>query len=184
MTQENDKQWNTILHFWYDECSPADWFKKSDAFDTLLTERFGRLHQEVLEGVHSDWRRSPQGRVAEIILLDQFSRNMFRDTPQAFASDYLSLSLSQELISQGLDVNLESKYRKFAYMPFMHSENLEIQKRGIKLFKKLGIEDTLNYMIAHHDVIARFGRFPHRNAILGRENSWEELLYLEENGGF
>lgn len=173
-----------IITFWFEEITPSDWFKKNSDFDQMLRDRFSTIHTKAKAGELSFWRDTAAGRLAEIIILDQFSRNMFRDMPAAFQTDSQSLTLAQEAIRAGADKQLPPVQRKFLYMPFMHSESLKIQEEGIELFTDLGIEDNLKFMIAHRDVIAKFGRFPHRNAILGRESSAEELDYIQSGGGF
>lgn len=178
MTQED------VLQFWFTECSPKDWFQKNQEFDAMVRERFLALYVRVSKGETYEWRQTAQGRLAEILVLDQLSRNMFRNTPQAFASDMQCLTLAQEMVQSGHDQRLSISERKFAYMPYMHSESLAIQEVGVDLFTKLGAEVNLRFMIAHRDVIVKFGRFPHRNPILGRVSSAEELAYVAEHGGF
>ena len=129
-----------------------------------------------------EWRTSAKGRLAEIIVLDQFSRNMFRDTPLAFASDPLALVLSQEAISIGADEVLTSTQRSFLYMPFMHSESLIIHEAAVQLFTKNGVQSNLDFEMKHKAIIEQFGRYPHRNEILGRESTAEELEFLKQPG--
>ncbi len=123
--------------------------------------------------------RHGQGRLAEIIVLDQFSRNVYRDTPRAFAQDALALVLAQELVASGQDRSLPEAQRVFAYMPYMHSESALVHAQAVELFTQLGIQDNLNFELRHKAIIDRFGRYPHRNAILGRTSSAEELAFLE-----
>ena len=137
------------------------------------------IHQQVAHGECATWRQTPEGRLAEIIVLDQLSRNMFRDTPQSFAFDGQALFLAQECIRSGDDKKLASQQRHFAYMPYMHSESLVIQKQSLELFGSLG---PIKYAQAHYDIIERFGRFPHRNKILDRTSSDEEVAFLKEPG--
>lgn len=170
-----------VLAFWFSELTPDDWFKKSDATDALIAERFQALHTELAAGVPQDWLRTPHGAVAAIIVLDQFPRNIYRNTPHAFASDALALALSKTAIAAGQDAGLTTDERVFLYMPFQHSEDLADQQRALTLFQATN-EKTLTFAHKHHDVIAEFGRFPHRNAILGRTNTPEEEAYLAQPG--
>jgi uncharacterized protein (DUF924 family) len=128
------------------------------------------------------WRATPEGRLAEILVLDQFSRNIFRDTPRAFAQDALALVLAQELVAGGHDQQLTPKQRAFAYMPYMHSESLAIHAQAVQLFALPGLENNLSFELRHQAIIERFGRYPHRNAILGRTSTPEELAFLNEPG--
>ena len=128
------------------------------------------------------WRATPEGRLAEIVVLDQFSRNVWRDTPRAFAQDALALALAQELVASGQDRSLPVAQRRFAYMPYMHSESALIHGQAVALFSQPGLEDNLRFEHAHKAIIDRFGRYPHRNAILGRESTAEELAFLSGPG--
>lgn len=128
------------------------------------------------------WRASASGRLAEIVVLDQFSRNIFRDTPRAFAQDALALVLAQELVASGQDRSLPAAQRAFAYMPYMHSESALVQTQAVALFAQPGLENNLHFALRHQAIIDRFGRYPHRNAILGRTSSAEELAFLAEPG--
>jgi len=171
-----------ILKFWFEEIEPAAWWKKDHAFDALLIERFSGLHTRASRCELFEWRGEPKGRLAEIIVLDQFSRNMFRDTPLAFANDAMSLTLSQEAIACGADEALTAVQRSFLYMPFMHSESLEIHEVAVELYQKNGIEGNLDFELSHKKIIEQFGRYPHRNEILGRESSAEEIEFLTRPG--
>lgn len=173
-----------ILHFWFTECTPGDWFRKSDTFDAKIKERFLAVHEAVTRGETKEWRKTPEGRLAEVIVLDQFSRNMFRGTPEAFAYDPLALKLAEEAVAAGDDMKLEPKLRHFLYMPYMHSESKEVHERGLKLFESLGQRDVLGYELEHKAIIDRFGRYPHRNEILGRASTPEELEFLKTHSGF
>jgi uncharacterized protein (DUF924 family) len=128
------------------------------------------------------WRATPEGRLAEVLVLDQFSRNVYRDTPRAFAQDALALALAQELVASGQDRSLPLEQRKFAYMPYMHSESLAIHAQATALFAQPGLENNLDFELRHQAIITRFGRYPHRSAILGRTSSAEELAFLSEPG--
>ena len=171
-----------IISFWFEEIEPAQWWKKDDAFDALLIARFSALYGQAIRCELYDWRTRPVGRLAEIIILDQFSRNMFRGTAQAFASDAMSLTLSQEAIACGADQSLTPVQRSFLYMPFMHSESLAIHEVAVELFQKNGIESNLKFELSHKKIIERFGRYPHRNKILGRPSTEEEVEFLKQPG--
>lgn len=171
-----------ILEFWFEELIPKQWFLKDSELDRMIGERFGATLAAAARCECWAWRKTPAGRVAEIIVLDQFSRNIHRDTPGAFAQDPLALALSQELIGLGLDTSLPLAQRIFAYMPFMHSESLPIHDRALELFDRPGMEEQLDYERRHRVIIERFGRYPHRNAILGRESTPEEIEFLRQPG--
>jgi len=171
-----------ILDFWFEQTEPAQWWKKDDAFDALLRERFSELHTRASQCELYEWRKEPAGRLAEIIILDQFSRNMFRDSAKAFASDAMSLTLSQEAIANGADQVLTPLQRSFLYMPFMHSESLKIHEVAVDLFRKNGIQNNLDFEISHKKIIEQFGRYPHRNEVLGRESTAEEIEFLSQPG--
>lgn len=171
-----------ILSFWFEEIDSSLWWKKDDDFDGLIRHRFLFVHQQAAQCELFEWRTSSLGRLAEVIVLDQFSRNLFRNLPQAFTSDALALGLAQEAISLGQDAALNSVERSFLYMPFMHSESLAIHDVAVNLFEKNGIQSTLEFEHKHRDIIVRFGRYPHRNAILNRESSAEELEFLAQPG--
>ncbi len=171
-----------ILDFWFGEIEPALWWKKDDAFDALLVERFSEVHERASRCELFAWRRHAEGRLAEIIVLDQFSRNMFRDTARAFATDAMSLTLSQEAISCGADQALTAQQRSFLYMPFMHSESLQIHEVAVELFRKNGNQGSLDFELSHKKIIEKFGRYPHRNKILGRPSTAEEITFLTQPG--
>lgn len=171
-----------VLTFWFDEIEPEQWWKKDEDFDALLVERFLDLYERASQCELFEWRQTASGRLAEIILLDQFPRNMFRGTPQAFASDAMALTLSQEAIACGADQLLTAIQRTFLYMPFMHSESAEIHKTAVELYRKNGIKDNLDFEQRHRAIIERFGRYPHRNEILGRPSTAEEIEFLNQSG--
>lgn len=185
---------DSILKFWFDELKPAQWWQKNKALDKKINSRFGELHAAAVAGELFEWRDTPAGRLAEIIILDQFSRNIYRDKPQAFASDGMALVLAQEAIRAGCTHALSPQQRVFLYMPFMHSESRNIHKIAQQLFTEnadpsqgsaselVGAISSLKYQTAHHKIIERFGRYPHRNAILGRESSVEEITFLKQPG--
>lgn len=169
-----------ILDFWFSSGTQPNWFAKSDQFDQSLKEKFGDILEQASKAELWSWRKNADGRLAEILILDQFSRNIFRDTPRAFAQDSLALALAQEAISQDLDKQLSPEQRSFLYMPFMHSESKLIHEFALKLFQHLGNPENLEYEIKHKIIIDRFGRYPHRNQILGRESTEEELSFLTQ----
>jgi uncharacterized protein (DUF924 family) len=190
----------TLLDTWFGAPASRDyarfhkrWFKKSKTFDALLTERFSPLIKTALEGHLDDWNKTPLGMLALIVLLDQLPRNCFRGTPQAFAGDHMALALARRLVTTNADRTLPTPFhRVFAYMPFEHDETIDSQREAVRLFTGLYeeqrgnayIEDNLNYAVRHAEVIERFGRFPHRNAVLGRKTTPEEEHWLKTKGGF
>ena len=171
-----------VLQFWFDEIEPAQRWKKDPEFDALIRDRFGETHGRAARGELHLWREQAPGALAEVIVLDQFSRNMFRDTAAAFACDALALVLAQEAIRRGLDQELSTGQKSFLYMPFMHSESPYIHEQAVTVFSQPGLEDTLNFELKHKAIIDRFGRYPHRNSMLGRESTAEELAFLQEPG--
>ncbi|MCC5884301.1 MAG: DUF924 domain-containing protein [Halomonas sp.] len=173
---------DAVIGFWFEELEPAQWFRKDAGLDGMIHQRFGALHAAAAAGELWSWRDTPQGRLAEILVLDQFSRNLYRDEPRAFAQDAMALVLAQEAVAQGADEALEVSWRSFLYMPYMHSESLKVHDEALRLFDQPGLEDNLRFEHLHRDILLRFGRYPHRNAILGRESSAEELTFLEQPG--
>lgn len=171
-----------VLSFWFEEIDRSSWFKKDTDFDAEILARFGEYHRAATEGELLSWRVSAEGRLAEILVLDQFSRNMFRDTPAAFASDGLALILSQEAVRCCADRDLDASAKAFLYMPYMHSESRLIHRLAVQLFDQPGLEDNLRFEHHHREIIERFGRYPHRNTILGRESTPEELEFLAGPG--
>ncbi len=171
-----------VLDFWFNEITPAQRWKVDSAFDALIRERFENVHQAANRCELYTWREEPKGRLAEIIVLDQFSRNMYRGTPAAFASDTLALALAQEAVAVGASRALTPEERVFLYMPYMHSESKAIHKVALELFERNGIQDNLNFEIRHKAIVDRFGRYPHRNDILGRASTLEEIEFLKQPG--
>lgn len=172
---------NDVLEFWFNTVERSDWFKKSDELDARIKTLFQTTHQQIMVGEMAHWRETADGRLAEIIVLDQFSRNMFRGLPESFGSDHLALALAQEAVRSGADQGLDDAKRTFMYMPFMHSESQLIHQHAMELFKDL---PALEHEIKHKVIIDQFGRYPHRNAVLGRESSAEETEWLQTNSGF
>jgi uncharacterized protein (DUF924 family) len=171
-----------VLDFWFEEIDRSLWFKKDADFDQLLIERFGQLHTQAAQGELHAWRKTAPGRLAEIIVLDQFSRNMFRNNAKAFAQDGMALVLAQEAIHVGDDIKLNNSERNFLYMPFMHSESLAIHGIAVELFTANGTQGTLNFELKHKAIIEQYGRYPHRNTVLGRESTPEESDFLNQPG--
>jgi len=171
-----------IIKFWFEEIDPALWWEKDDGFDALLVERFSEVHAHAVRCELYPWRKTPEGRLAEIIVLDQFSRNMFRDSASAFANDSMSLALAQEAIAVGADESLSAVQRSFLYMPFMHAESLEIHAVAVELFRSNGIRSNLDFEFKHQRIIEKFGRYPHRNKVLGRQSSVDEIEFLTQAG--
>ena len=171
-----------ILTFWFTELTPQQHFAKDAALDDRIRQRFAATLEAAVRCELFAWRATPEGRLAEILVLDQFSRNIYRDTPQAFAQDPLALALAQELVANGLDGSLAPTQRTFAYMPYMHSESRAIHAQSIALFTQLGIERQLDFALRHQAIVERFGRYPHRNAVLGRSSSADEVAFLGQPG--
>ena len=171
-----------ILHFWFTELSPKDHYAKDAALDEAIRTRFGATLEAAGRCELFAWRATPEGRLAEVLVLDQFSRNVYRDTARAFAQDALALALAQELVASGHDRSLPLAQRSFAYMPYMHSESALVHTQAVALFSQPGMEDTLRFELRHKDIIDRFGRYPHRNVLLGRTSTAEELAFLSEPG--
>jgi uncharacterized protein (DUF924 family) len=181
-----------VLEFWFGR--PGDpgygghrdeWFRRSDAFDAEIGDRFGALHARAAAGQLDDWIETPRGALALVILLDQFSRNLRRGSAAAFANDAKALELAKAAIDRGHDRAVEPVQRHFFYLPFEHSENLAEQERGVTLIEAMPLHDrkteAVQYALRHRDVIARFSRFPHRNGVLGRQSTDEERAFLAEH---
>lgn len=176
------EDYERILAFWFEELEPKQWFIKDAALDARIAEQFSGVHARAAQCELFEWRREPRGRLAELIVLDQFSRNMHRDRPEAFAQDALALALAQEAVALGADQVLEAPERVFLYMPYMHSESPLIHEQAMRLFDQPGLEENLQYEMKHKAIVDRFGRYPHRNAILGRTSTPEELEFLKQPG--
>jgi uncharacterized protein (DUF924 family) len=172
---------NQVLDFWFEEITPASWWTKDPSFDEVVRQRFMTLHHKATRGELDAWRDHPEGALAEVIVLDQFSRNMFRGSLESFRWDPLALALAQSAIRLGYDEKLSQQRRLFLYMPFMHSESPEIHQVALKLFEQPDLKDNLEFELQHKRIIDRFGRYPHRNAILRRESTPEEIAFLLED---
>ena len=193
-----DPQAADVLAFWFGEPGSAEretyrtlWFEKSDATDREIAARFGTLIERALRGELADWSHEPAGALAQIVLLDQFTRNVFRDTPRAFAGDARALAAATAMVGRRQDEALPALRRSFVYMPFEHAEGLGAQDEAVRLFTRLlestpeadpGLRSMLDYAEKHRAVIRRFGRFPHRNAILGRHSTPDETAFLQQPG--
>jgi len=171
-----------IIEFWFNEITPKQWFIKDLSFDQMIKDRFSEVHNAATAGELFSWRETVEGCLAEIIVLDQFSRNMYRDQPEAFASDTTALVLAQQTVELGIDKELPPEKRAFLYMPYMHSESQLIHEQAILLFDQSGLEDNLHFEYRHKEIIDRYGRYPHRNDILGRPSTTDELDFLESPG--
>ena len=173
-----------ILRFWFVEHGRDDWFGGKAEFDAELAEKFSNLHPRVAAGEAWAWRATPEGRLAEIIVLDQFSRQLHRGSPLAFAQDGMALARTQEAVAGGHDLRLDPVRRMFLYLPYEHSESLLVHEEAVRLFTALGDQDALKYELAHLDCLRRFGRYPKRNAALGRTSTPAELDYIATDGVF
>lgn len=173
---------NDVLEFWFKELEPKQWFVKDRDLDAMIEARFSLLVEQARAGELFSWRVTPQGRLAEIILIDQFSRNIFRDKSESFSADPVALVLAQEAIGAGADQRLDVQERAFLYMPFMHSESQAIHEQAVVLFDQPGLEYNLEFEYKHKAIVDRFGRYPHRNEILGRKSTEEEIAFLREPG--
>jgi uncharacterized protein (DUF924 family) len=168
-----------VLSFWR-EAGPEKWFSKDESFDQVCRDRFLPTYEAAARGDLNEWELTPEGALAVILLLDQLPRNMFRGQRETYKTDPVALMAADRAIERGFDGQVEPEFRRFFYLPFMHSESLADQERSVILNEALG-EDSIKWARHHHDIIARFGRFPHRNAILGRESTPEEEAFLKEN---
>ncbi|HUS30692.1 MAG TPA: DUF924 family protein [Kofleriaceae bacterium] len=177
------KHADDVLDFWFG-LTHTDWFQGSKELDAQIRDKFSATHDAVARGETFGWRATPEGRLAEVIVLDQFSRNIFRGSSQAFAYDGMALVLSQEAVAQKVDTKLEGPRRTFLYMPYMHSESLVVHEEAMRLFTVLGDENALKFERIHIDTIRRFGRYPRRNEALGRTSTAEELEYMKSGGQF
>jgi uncharacterized protein (DUF924 family) len=171
-----------IIDFWFNELEPKQWWVKDTQLDQQIQARFGDLHQQANQCELVAWRYTSIGRLAEIIILDQFSRNIYRDTPQAFASDPLALCLAQHALSHNCQNDLTDAQRAFLYIPFMHSESASVHQVAERLFNEPQVSGNKDFERRHKAIIDRFGRYPHRNQILGRESSQDEIDFLKEPG--
>lgn len=171
-----------IVAFWA-EAGPEKWFKKDAAFDQTIAARFGGAVDSALSGALDHWSETSSGALALILVLDQFTRNIWRDDPRAFSGDEKALEVAECAIECGQDMLVPLEERKWLYMPFMHSERLDVQEQGLVYFKeRIDDANTYDFAVLHRDIISRFGRFPHRNSLLGRDTTEEEQKFLDEGG--
>ena len=173
---------DAVLRFWFEETDPRRWWEADAAFDALVRERFGELQYAASRAELHAWRTNAAGRLAEILVLDQFSRNIHRGAAAAFACDGMALVLAQEAVARQLDAALPINQRAFLYMPYMHSESLAIHEHAVQLFSRPGLESNLEFELKHKRILERFGRYPHRNRILERESTPAESEFLEQAG--
>ena len=173
-----------VLSFWFELTPPEKWWKKDEQFDELIKKKFLETHNKAAQSELSCWRECAEGALAEIIVLDQFSRNIYRNKPESFAFDGMALALAQEAIRRQLNQELEPNRRAFMYLPFMHSESLFIHETALELFSEAGLEHHLSFEKEHMAIVKKFGRYPHRNEILGRRSTKEETNFLKHHKGF
>jgi uncharacterized protein (DUF924 family) len=170
-----------VVAFWV-KAGPKAWFRRSKAFDAEIRERFEALHHAAARGELDDWAKTAEGALALLLLLDQFPRNLYRDSPHAFATDPLARTVARAAADRGFDTQVDPELRQFFYLPFEHSERLEDQDHGVALCTASGDADLVKWANIHRDIIARYGRFPHRNASLGRGTTEAERAFLDEGG--
>jgi uncharacterized protein (DUF924 family) len=174
---------DNVIRFWFEETDASQWFTRDDRFDAVCRERFEALHQHIA-ALPIGALDTPLASVAGVIVLDQFPRNMYRASPRAYATDARALAHAQHAIARGFDQQLTPKQRMFLYMPLQHAEDRHVQAQSVELFDRLGLEDTARYAREHQQIVERFSRFPHRNAVLGRASTPEELEFVRTHPGF
>ena len=183
MVQEMKYTASSIVEFWLDEIGPKRWFKKDPALDSMIKERFAPAYELAAKDSFAHWAHNAQGSLGLLILLDQFSRNLFRHDERAFACDAKALQIAKQAIAAGFDMHYPPNHRLLFYLPFMHCESLEEQKTALQLVRdNIGPGLSLHHSEQHHAVIEKFGRFPHRNQRLQRESSAEEISFLAQDG--
>lgn len=173
-----------ILDFWYTPPMPDHWFNSTKAIDQTIRERFATTWQQAANGELDDWQNSPEGCLALCIVLDQFPLNMFRYDPKAFATEQQAVRICKHAVAQGFDKQLPNEQLTFLYMPLMHSENMADQDESVRLFTAAGLDGNARFARHHRSIVERFGRFPHRNEVLGRESTQAELDYLASDEAF
>lgn len=176
------QEMNNVLAFWFGDAAQPFWFAKSDDFDAAIRTQFGDTWARARQGELAHWRQSLDGRLAEIIVLDQFSRNLCRNQAAAFAQDGMALVLAQEAVNHPDYFGLDAAKKRFILMPYMHSESAVIHLEAVRLFTALGDANTLDFEMRHKAIIDRFGRYPHRNKALSRSSTEEEIAFLQEDG--
>lgn len=170
-----------VISFWR-HAGPSKWFSGQRAFDDLIQLKFEALHHNVARGRYDAWTDTPDGCLALLIVLDQFPRNLYRGNAHAFATDGMALRIARQAVARGFDQQVDEDLRAFMYLPFEHAEDMACQDEAVRLFTALGNENYLKFANIHREVIAQFGRFPHRNPALGRETTAEEQAFLDEGG--
>lgn len=173
-----------LLEFWFSEDVSKRWYKSTAEFDQLLVDKYQQLWQQATEGGLDHWGETAEGSLALVILLDQLPLNMFRGQPDSFASEAQSREVARAAIAKGFDQELSGVQKSFLFMPFMHSENVADQEYSVKLFSQPGLEGNHRFALHHQAIVKKYGRFPHRNAILGRSSSREEIAYLNSKEAF
>jgi len=173
-----------VLKFWFEELTPEDWYSGKPEVDEKIRTRFSGLHADLMAAQPPEIMSDPLSALASVIVFDQFPRNIFRRQRAAFSSDDLALLVARNALDRGFEAGMSDPQKQFLYMPFMHSEVLADQERCVDLFKSLGSEEGVKYAVEHRDIVARFGRFPHRNRVLGRATSEDEAKFLEEHQGY
>ncbi|MGU3574105.1 DUF924 family protein [Brucellaceae bacterium C25G] len=173
-----------VLNFWFSDNVEKHWFARSDALDAEIKQRFSGLYEQAHNGAFDDWADDVNSALALTIILDQFPRNMFRGSARSFESDAKARHIAKIAIAKGFDQQHPAKERPFFYLPLMHSEELADQQKSLELYEALGNPNSLDFAHQHHNIIAQFGRFPHRNVALGRENTPEETEFLKTHSGF
>ena len=174
----------SVLAFWFSEPHRNLWFRSTDAFDAEIRERFEETVQRALDGRLDQWSASARGALALVILLDQFPLNMYRNRPESFSGEGAARAIADKALSRGFDAQMTDQERTFLLLPFMHSEDLRDQERSVTLFEAAGLQNNLRWARHHHDIVRRFGRFPHRNAVLGRDSTEEEIAWLASPDAF
>ena len=172
--------WQSVLDFWFEESPPEQRWRADAEFDQLVADRFLALYARAIDSELIGWREEPRGRLAEIIVLDQFSRNLYRNDRRAFAQDAFALDLAQQAVEAEADLPCSPDECVFLYMPYMHSESRTTHEVAERLYAKIGRPTSYDYELRHKAIIDRFGRYPHRNAVLGRPSTAEELAFLQE----
>ena len=176
--------YQNIIDFWFADVNKPFWFNSTKKFDNQLYKDYHSFYIAASNGKLSSWQQQPFGALALVIILDQFPLNMFRGKPESFTTEAMSLEFAKQAISQGFDADLTNEQKMFLYMPYMHSEDLADQEQSLIMFNQDGLENNYKYAQHHYEIIKQFGRFPHRNIILGRKSSAEELEYLNSEKAF
>lgn len=174
----------SIIEYWYSDNVKSHWFNSTEALDQEIKDNYEVIWKEAIRGEYKDWNESAQGCLALAIIFDQFPLNMFRGDVKSFSTEGMAIKVAKNAIEKGFDKSLEKEQVVFLYMPLMHSENIEDQNLSVSLFEKAGLVENSRFAKHHRDIILKFGRFPHRNEILKRKSSEEELEYLDSDEAF